>query len=115
MNFIDEDVIIGEDVLISNNVTIYTHHHEENKYRWRKELENNKIKTKLIIQDHVFIGHGAIILSSCNLIGENSIIGAGSVITKDIPANQVWAGNPAIKIRDRKFDGKKDILCKKSQ
>ena len=34
-------------------------------------------------------------------IGENAIIGAGSVVTKDIPANEVWAGNPARFIRKR--------------
>ena len=34
-------------------------------------------------------------------IGERAIIGAGSVMTKDIPANEVWAGNPAKFIRKR--------------
>ncbi|MCS2442595.1 hypothetical protein NXX09_20705 [Bacteroides uniformis] len=34
-------------------------------------------------------------------IGERAIIGAGSVVTKDIPANEVWAGNPAKFIRKR--------------
>ena len=46
------------------------------------------------ISDHVFIGYGATIL--CNVhIGEWSVIGAGSVVTKDIPAGCVYAGNPA--------------------
>jgi acetyltransferase-like isoleucine patch superfamily enzyme len=111
--FIDDEgeIKIGKDVLISNNVSIYTHNHEENKYKWSEKLEHHKIKTKLVIEDNVFIGHGAIILSTCKKIGKNSIIGAGTVITHDIPKNQVWAGNPAIKIRDRQFDGEKDTLC----
>lgn len=33
--------------------------------------------------------------------GENAIVGAGSIVTKDIPANEVWAGNPARFIRKR--------------
>lgn len=47
-----------------------------------------------------FIGIGAIICNSVK-IGENSVVGAGSVVTKDIPANQVWAGNPAKYIKER--------------
>ena len=34
-------------------------------------------------------------------IGNNVIIGAGSVVTKDIPANEIWAGNPARKIKGK--------------
>ncbi|WP_317045012.1 LbetaH domain-containing protein [Bacteroides congonensis] len=48
----------------------------------------------------LFIGMNVIICNSVT-IGEGSIIGAGSVVTKDIPANQVWAGNPARFIKDR--------------
>lgn len=51
------------------------------------------------IHDNVFIGAHCIILKGVE-IGENSIIGAGSVVTKCIPANQIWAGNPAKYIRD---------------
>ena len=50
--------------------------------------------------DNVFIGMNVIVCNSVT-IGEGSIIGAGSVVTKDIPANQVWAGNPARYIKDR--------------
>ncbi len=46
------------------------------------------------IQDNVFIGAGSIIMPGVT-IGLNSIIGAGSVVTKDIPANSVAVGNPA--------------------
>lgn len=46
------------------------------------------------IEDDVWIGAGAIILPGVT-IGKNSIIGAGSVVTKNVPANTVYAGNPA--------------------
>ncbi|WP_288607103.1 hypothetical protein [Prevotellamassilia timonensis] len=41
----------------------------------------------------------------CNsvTIGDGAIIGAGAVVTKDVPANQVWAGNPAKFIKTRKI------------
>jgi len=52
---------------------------------------------KIKIEDGVFIGAGAIILPNVT-IGKNSIVGAGSVIAKDVPPNVVVAGNPAQEI-----------------
>ncbi len=49
---------------------------------------------KVILCDNVFIGTNAIIMPNVR-IGENSIVGAGAVVTKDVPANVVVAGNPA--------------------
>ena len=59
------------------------------------------------IENNVWIGAGAIILPGVT-IGENSVIGAGSVVTKDIPANVVAVGNPCkvlrpINEKDRQF------------
>ncbi len=52
-------------------------------------------KTKPVkIGDKVFIGGHCIILKGVT-IGDGAVIGAGSVVTKDIPANEIWAGNPA--------------------
>lgn len=47
-----------------------------------------------------FLGMNTIICNSVT-IGEGAIVGAGSIVTKDIPPYQVWAGNPARYIRDR--------------
>ncbi len=49
---------------------------------------------KIIVENNVFIGTDAIIMPNVR-IGENSIVGAGAVVTKDVPANVVVAGNPA--------------------
>lgn len=54
------------------------------------------------LDDFCFIGAGTIICSPVR-IGKNSIIGAGSVVTKDIPDNEIWAGCPAKFIRKRVF------------
>ena len=51
-----------------------------------------------MIRRGVSIGAGAVILGGVT-IGENALIGAGSVVTKNIPANELWLGNPAKFIR----------------
>lgn len=53
----------------------------------------NKKTAPIIIKDNVFIGMNSIILKGVS-IGENAIIGAGSVVTKDVPSNEIWGGNP---------------------
>lgn len=58
-----------------------------------------KKMAKVTIEHDAFIGAGCLILKGVT-IGACSIVGAGSVVTKSIPANQIWAGNPAKYIRD---------------
>ena len=53
---------------------------------------------RVILKKKVYIGAGAIILKNVT-IGENSIVGAGSVVTEDVPPNVIVAGNPAKIIR----------------
>jgi acetyltransferase-like isoleucine patch superfamily enzyme len=56
-----------------------------------------------VIEDDVWIGHNAIILPGCRRIGRGSIIGAGAIVTRNVPRYTVVAGNPAKPIRER-FD-----------
>jgi acetyltransferase-like isoleucine patch superfamily enzyme len=59
-----------------------------------------KLRTApVIISDNVWIGMNAIILKGVT-IGENSVVAAGAVVTKSVPANVVVAGNPAAVVRD---------------
>ena len=55
----------------------------------------------LVIEDDVWIGHHSVILPRCKFIGRGAIIGAGSVVTRDVAPYTIVAGNPARKLRDR--------------
>lgn len=55
---------------------------------------------KIIIKENAYIGCKTIICKPVT-IGANSIVGAGSIVTKDVPEGEVWAGNPARFIRKR--------------
>ncbi len=57
----------------------------------------------LVIEDDVWIGHNATILPGCKHIGRGAIIGAGAIVTRNVPAYAVMAGMPAKPIRQR-FD-----------
>lgn len=48
----------------------------------------------VVIEDNVFIGMNSLVLKGVR-IGRNSVIGAGSVVTRDVPPNEIWAGSPA--------------------
>lgn len=84
-------VIIGNNVRMAPNVGIYTDTHPIHPISRRDIVDcNSEI---IIIQDNVWIGGHSTILPGVT-IGENTVIGAGSVVTKDIPSNVVAVGNP---------------------
>lgn len=66
---------------------------------------------KIIVGHDVWIGANAIVLSGVS-IGTGAVVGAGSVVTKSIPPYEIWAGNPAKKIRDRFSEETKEALLR---
>lgn len=92
----DGDVFIGDYVMIGPNVTIVTAAHPIKPDLRRRGIQFNR---PVHIENNVWIGAGAIILPGVT-IGENSVIGAGSIVTKDIPANVVAVGNPCRVMRE---------------
>lgn len=90
-------VQIGDNVLIGSKVFIADHSHgEASSEALLLPPSKRKLYSKgtVIIEDNVWIGENCAILPGVT-IGQNSIIGANSVVTKSIPPNCVAAGNPA--------------------
>ena len=95
--FSKHSISIGSHTLIGRDVTIY-------------DTDFHQIEPKLEVQggpisigENVWIGSHVIILPGVT-IGDNAVIGAGSIITKDIGSNQIFAGNPAKFIRNISVD-----------
>ena len=114
------EITIGDNCLIASNVFISDHNHgifsdpsvgnilSTNKFKYKKNSEHThpsgcysssdlSIKP-IIIGKNVWIGESVIILPGVK-VGDNSVIGAGSVVTKDIDRETIYAGNPAKKLK----------------
>ncbi|MEO1291936.1 MAG: chloramphenicol acetyltransferase [Pseudomonadota bacterium] len=59
-----------------------------------------RASTPVVTGHDIWLGNGALVMAGCR-IGDGVVLGAGSVLTKDVPPYEIWAGNPARKIRDR--------------
>lgn len=88
-------IAIGDDCQIGPNVQLLTATHPTEPGPRREKLE---MARPIAIGDNVWLGGGAIVLPGVT-ISENSVIGAGAVVTKDIPANVIAVGNPARVLR----------------
>jgi chloramphenicol O-acetyltransferase type B len=116
-SFIETDVIIGDNVMFGNRVAIvgrYDHHYQLPgvPIRLAPQIRDADYKWKGIglvttIENDVWIGYGSTVMGGIT-IGEGSIIGAGSLVTKDVEPYSIYAGVPARKIRDR-FDNPIDL------
>jgi len=100
MVFIDgvypEKVIIGNHVLIASGCNLITHHRDLSDYTGDDDLIDNKgyVIAEIIIEDNVLIGSESVILPGVR-IGKGAVVGAGSVVTKNVPPNTLVAGVPA--------------------
>jgi acetyltransferase-like isoleucine patch superfamily enzyme len=91
---------IDDNVMIGGSCRIWdTDFHSLNDYVRGTDLDIGK-SIPIHIKKNVFIGAGSIILKGIT-IGEYSIIAAGSVVSKSIPSNEIWGGNPAKFIRKK--------------
>ena len=90
-----ESIKIGSGCMFGNNVTIVDHDHLiKNNIAEKKEFKKKAIS----IGNDVWIGAHVTILKGCH-IGKNSVVAAGSVVTTNIPDNEIWGGIPARKIK----------------
>lgn len=87
-----QKIVIGEGAFISHDVTIM----DSDAHHLLDRPENTK---PIIIGNHVWIGSRVLVLKGVQ-IGDGAVIGAGSVVTHDIPAGALAAGNPARVIRE---------------
>jgi len=110
--FIENDVIIGNNVTVKPGVQLWDGLRvEDNVFigpnvtftndRYPRSKKYPEEFQQTIIKKGASIGANATILGGIT-IGENVLIGAGSVVTKDVPANELWVGNPAKKLKNIK-------------
>ena len=89
-------VHFGNNVLLGPKVQIYTAYHPLSA---KERLSGQEMAAPIAIEDNVWIGGGAIICQGIS-IGKNTTIGAGSVVTRDIPDNVFAAGNPCRVVKE---------------
>lgn len=97
-----EDITIEEGVTLTTKSVIITHFVEID-----DNIHRHYSRGKVILKKGAYIGANTVICKPVT-IGEYAIVGVGSVVTKDIPPYEVWAGNPARFIRKRV----KEVLMK---
>ncbi len=115
----DTHIYVGDNTMIGPNVTIATAGHPIDPALRDVQAQFNM---EVHIGRNVWIGGGCVLLPGVS-IGDNTVIGAGSIVTKDIPANVVAYGNPCRVIReigehDRKYyyrDRKVDVEVRDGQ
>ena len=96
-------VTFGNDVMMGPNCQFYTTNHRYDDLSIPMDRQGNTAEKEIIIGNDVWIGASCIFLPGV-CIGDGAVIGAGSVVTKDVPAYAIAAGNPCKVI---KYRGKK--------
>jgi len=88
---------LGDHSSIGERAMVYTHRHPTDLQFWQ---DLPAVATPLLIDDYAYIGAGAIVLAGVKRIGKYSFVGAGSVLTHEVPDLEIWGGNPAKKIKN---------------
>jgi maltose O-acetyltransferase len=98
--WIRAELVIGNDVMMGPGVIIYGRYHNCERIDIPMNKQGMGNYSPINIEDDVWIGARAIILKGVH-VGRGAIIGAGAVVTKDVPPYSIIAGNPARVIRKR--------------
>lgn len=101
-NVIIGPVTIGNDVILAQNIVMSGLNHGYEDISIPPSLQKVSIKP-IIIAENVWIGANAVITAGVN-VGKHSVIGAGSVVTKDVPPYSVAVGNPAKVVKKYNFE-----------
>lgn len=99
--FIQGKTILGDNVMMGPDCLIYTSNHAFDRLDIPMNQQGHEDEKKVIIGNDVWIGGRVIILPGVN-IGDGVVIGAGSVVTKNVPNYAVIGGNPAKILKYRK-------------
>ena len=100
-SLIQGGVNIGKHVMMGPEVYIYTQNHDFKRTDITMDKQGWSTEKTVVIEDDVWIGSRVTILPGVT-IGEGSIIGASSVVTKSCPPYSIVAGNPAVVVKYRK-------------
>ena len=100
---LSSNCIIGDNVLFASFVSLVGGDHKiDHTHALIRDSGTDILKT-INIEDNVWIGHGSIIMHGVKIC-TGAVVAAGSVVTKNIPQNEIWGGNPAKFIRKREFN-----------
>lgn len=94
-------LILGDDIMISSQVSFIGNDHKFDSRHQSIQDQSTNPRAVTTIEGDNLIGYGAIIIGNVT-IGYGAIVGAGSVVTKSLESNGVYAGNPAKLLRKRR-------------
>ncbi|HJL97528.1 MAG TPA: acyltransferase [Candidatus Poseidoniaceae archaeon] len=101
--YIADECELGDRVFIGPNATILNDKYppSRNSLQWQPvQIGNDSV-----------IGGGATVIAGCS-VGNNAVLGAGSTLTRNLPDNEVWAGNPAVFLMMRNVYNEKQLQLK---
>jgi len=99
-SWIANDTVIGDDVMMAPEVVILSGSHDFEDVERPMREQGGTARQRVVIGSDVWIGTRAIILRGVT-VGDHSIVGAGAVVTRDVPPWSIVGGNPARLIRNR--------------